>query len=104
MTRSDPTSLNRVTHYGDLGVNFNQGGPSVRRLLKLCWRELQPGMPQFTSLGNVYRGWMMSEVVSVRALNSNAPVFIVDVTRGGRFVQPSPLTVSCRQCQLKWLC
>ncbi|PKI71127.1 hypothetical protein CRG98_008495 [Punica granatum] len=41
-------------------------------------------MPQCTSLGNAYRGWMMSEVVSVRALNANAPVFIVDVTRGGR--------------------
>ncbi|PKI66330.1 hypothetical protein CRG98_013292 [Punica granatum] len=103
MTRSVPTSLDRVTHYGDLGVNFNQGGPSVRRLPRLCWCELQPRMPQCTSLGNAYRGWMMSEVVSVRALNANAPVFIVDVIHGGRFVQPSPLTVSCRQCQLKWL-
>ncbi|OWM78297.1 hypothetical protein CDL15_Pgr003895 [Punica granatum] len=32
MTRSVPTSLARVTHNGDLGANFNQGGPSVRRL------------------------------------------------------------------------
>ncbi|OWM90873.1 hypothetical protein CDL15_Pgr027360 [Punica granatum] len=28
MTRSVPTSLAGVTHYGDLGANFNQGGPS----------------------------------------------------------------------------
>ncbi|OWM69318.1 hypothetical protein CDL15_Pgr013353 [Punica granatum] len=72
MTRSGPTSLAGVTHYGDLEANFNQGGPSVRRLPRLCWRELQPGMPQCTSLGNAYRGWMMSEVVSVKALNANA--------------------------------
>ncbi|OWM76628.1 hypothetical protein CDL15_Pgr009193 [Punica granatum] len=32
MTRSVPTSLAGVTHYDDLGVNFNQGCPSVRRL------------------------------------------------------------------------
>ncbi|PKI50530.1 hypothetical protein CRG98_029084 [Punica granatum] len=38
-------------------------------------------MPQCTLLGNAYRGWMMSEVVSVQALYANAPVFIVDVTR-----------------------
>ncbi|OWM89174.1 hypothetical protein CDL15_Pgr023455 [Punica granatum] len=75
MTRSVPTSLGGVTHYGDLGANFNQGGPSVRRLPRLCWRELQPGMPQCTSLGNAFRGWMMSEVVSVQALNANALVF-----------------------------
>ncbi|PKI72850.1 hypothetical protein CRG98_006718 [Punica granatum] len=103
MTRSVPMSLARVTHYGDLGANFNQGGPSLRHLPRLCWRELQPGMPQCTSLGNAYRGWMMSEVVSVQALNTNAPVFIVDVTRVGQFVQLSPLAISCRQCQLKWL-
>ncbi|PKI70901.1 hypothetical protein CRG98_008696 [Punica granatum] len=50
MTESVPTSLAGGTHYGNLGANFNQGDPS-----------------------------MMSEVVSVRALNVNAPVFIVDV-------------------------
>ncbi|PKI63130.1 hypothetical protein CRG98_016462 [Punica granatum] len=77
-----------------VGANFSRGCPSVRHLPWLCCRELQLGMPQCTSLGNAYRGWMMSEVVSVRALNANAPIFIVDVTRGGRFVQPSPLTVS----------
>ncbi|OWM72663.1 hypothetical protein CDL15_Pgr005252 [Punica granatum] len=65
MTRSVPTSLAGVTHNGDLWANFNQGGPSVRRLPRLCWRELQPEMPQCTSLGNVYRGCMMFEVVSV---------------------------------------
>ncbi|OWM68485.1 hypothetical protein CDL15_Pgr020691 [Punica granatum] len=27
MTRSVPTSLAGVTHDGDLGANFNQGGP-----------------------------------------------------------------------------
>ncbi|OWM87041.1 hypothetical protein CDL15_Pgr023418 [Punica granatum] len=27
MTRSVPMSLVGVTHYGDLGANFNQGGP-----------------------------------------------------------------------------
>ncbi|PKI64045.1 hypothetical protein CRG98_015577 [Punica granatum] len=70
-----------VAYRGCVGANFNRGCPSVRRLLKLCWRELQPEMPQWMSLGNAYRGWMMSEVVSVQALNANAPVFIVDVTR-----------------------
>ncbi|PKI48975.1 hypothetical protein CRG98_030642 [Punica granatum] len=75
MTRSVPTSFDGVTHYGDLGMNFNQGGPSC---------ELQPRMPQCTSLENAYRGWMMSEVVLVQALNANAPVVIVDVTRGWR--------------------
>ncbi|PKI62731.1 hypothetical protein CRG98_016876 [Punica granatum] len=49
-------------------------------------------MPQSTSLGNAYRGWMMSEVVSVQALNANAPVFIIDVTRGGRgYLRAEPL-------------
>ncbi|OWM63054.1 hypothetical protein CDL15_Pgr026228 [Punica granatum] len=49
-------------------------------------------MPQCTSLGNAYRGWMMSEVVSVQALNASAPVFIVDVTRGGRgYLRVEPL-------------
>ncbi|PKI64285.1 hypothetical protein CRG98_015325 [Punica granatum] len=49
-------------------------------------------MPECTSLGNTHRGWMMSEVVSARALNTNAPVFIVDVTRGGTSM-PSPFPV-----------
>ncbi|OWM64723.1 hypothetical protein CDL15_Pgr027000 [Punica granatum] len=42
MTRSVPTSLVGVTHYGDLGVNFNQGGPSVCRLSRgyLCAEPL----------------------------------------------------------------
>ncbi|OWM77822.1 hypothetical protein CDL15_Pgr004516 [Punica granatum] len=49
-------------------------------------------MPQCMSLGIAYRGWMMSEVVSVRALNANSPVFIVDVTRGGRgYLRAEPL-------------
>ncbi|PKI78373.1 hypothetical protein CRG98_001241 [Punica granatum] len=65
MTRSVPTSLAGVTHYGDLGANFNQGGPSVRRLPRLCWRELQPGMPQCTSL---------AEVVLVRTSTGDALV------------------------------
>ncbi|PKI78188.1 hypothetical protein CRG98_001423 [Punica granatum] len=67
MTRSVPTSLAGVTHYGDLGANFNQGGPSVRRLPRLCWRELQPRMPQCTSL---------VEVVLVRTSIGDAPVYI----------------------------
>ncbi|OWM63995.1 hypothetical protein CDL15_Pgr006365 [Punica granatum] len=67
MTRSVPTSLAGVTHYGDLGANFNQGGPSVRRLPRLCWRELQPGMPQCTSL---------AEVVLVRTSTGDAPVYV----------------------------
>ncbi|OWM65578.1 hypothetical protein CDL15_Pgr023848 [Punica granatum] len=29
MARSVPTSLAKVTHYGDLGENFNQGYPSA---------------------------------------------------------------------------
>ncbi|OWM89282.1 hypothetical protein CDL15_Pgr008273 [Punica granatum] len=34
----------------------------------------------------------MSEVVSVQALNVNAPVFIVDVTHGGRgYLRAEPL-------------
>ncbi|PKI75871.1 hypothetical protein CRG98_003786 [Punica granatum] len=73
MIGSVPTSLAGVTHYGDLGANFNQGDPSC------------------SSLGNAHRRWMMFEVVSVRVLNANAPVFIGDVTRGGRLVQSSPL-------------
>ncbi|PKI44359.1 hypothetical protein CRG98_035245 [Punica granatum] len=49
-------------------------------------------MPQCMSLGNAYRGWMMSEVFSVQALNANAPVFIVDVTCGGRgYLRAEPL-------------
>ncbi|OWM84611.1 hypothetical protein CDL15_Pgr014182 [Punica granatum] len=31
-------SLAGVTHYGDLGANFNQGDPSVRRLSRGCLR------------------------------------------------------------------
>ncbi|OWM72683.1 hypothetical protein CDL15_Pgr009140 [Punica granatum] len=31
----------------------------------------------------------MSEMVSVQALNANAPVFIVDVTHGGRGYLPA---------------
>ncbi|OWM75359.1 hypothetical protein CDL15_Pgr021075 [Punica granatum] len=113
MTGSVPTSLAGVTHYGDLGANFNQGGPSVRHLPKLCWHklqprmpqctsffedvlaELQPRMPQCTSLGTAHHEWMMSEVVSVRALNANVPVFIVDVTCGGLLVQSSFSIVFC---------
>ncbi|OWM87875.1 hypothetical protein CDL15_Pgr008321 [Punica granatum] len=67
MTRSVPTSLAGVTHDGDLGANFNQGGPSVRRLPRLCWCELQPGMPQCTSL---------AEVVLVRTSTEDAPVYV----------------------------
>ncbi|PKI74794.1 hypothetical protein CRG98_004812 [Punica granatum] len=67
MIGSVPKSLAGVTHYGDVEANFNQRDPSVCRLLR----------------------WMMSEVVSVRALNVNAPVFIVDVTHGGQLVQSS---------------
>ncbi|OWM68064.1 hypothetical protein CDL15_Pgr020652 [Punica granatum] len=81
MTRSVPTSLAGVTHYGDLGVNFNQGSPSVRRLPRLCWHELQPGMPQCTSL---------AEVVLVRTSTGDALVYVawkclswVDDVRGG---------------------
>ncbi|OWM66794.1 hypothetical protein CDL15_Pgr012386 [Punica granatum] len=81
MTRSVPSSLAGVTHNGDLGANFNQGGPSVRRLPRLCWRELQPGMPQCTSLG---------KVVLVRTSTGDAPVYVtwkcfswVDDVRGG---------------------
>ncbi|PKI74544.1 hypothetical protein CRG98_005086 [Punica granatum] len=66
MTRSVPTSLAGVTHYGDLGTNFNQAGPSVRCLPRLCWRELQPGMPQCTSL---------AEVVLVRTSTGDALVY-----------------------------
>ncbi|OWM90904.1 hypothetical protein CDL15_Pgr027391 [Punica granatum] len=32
MTRSIPTSLAGVTHYSNLGTNFNQGDPSVHHL------------------------------------------------------------------------
>ncbi|OWM72775.1 hypothetical protein CDL15_Pgr024827 [Punica granatum] len=39
MTRSVPTSLAGVTHYGDLGANFNQGGPSVATLGRTSTRE-----------------------------------------------------------------
>ncbi|OWM76414.1 hypothetical protein CDL15_Pgr023957 [Punica granatum] len=67
MTRSVPTSFDGVTHYGDLGMNFNQGGPSVRRLPRLCWRELQSGMPQCTSL---------AEIVLVRTSTEDAPVYV----------------------------
>ncbi|OWM75331.1 hypothetical protein CDL15_Pgr012291 [Punica granatum] len=81
MTRSVPTSLAGVTHYGDLGANFNQGGPSLRRLPRLCWRDLQPGMPQCTSL---------AEVVLARTSTGDAPVYVawkclswVDDVRGG---------------------
>ncbi|OWM91542.1 hypothetical protein CDL15_Pgr024866 [Punica granatum] len=65
MTRSVLVSFVGVTHYGDLRANFNQGCPSVRRLPRPCCRELQPGMPQCTSLGNAHRGQKMLEVVSV---------------------------------------
>ncbi|OWM75282.1 hypothetical protein CDL15_Pgr020946 [Punica granatum] len=65
MTGSVPVSFVGVTQYGDLRANFNQGCPSVRRLPRSCCRELQPGMPQRTSLGNAHRGRMMFEVVSV---------------------------------------
>ncbi|OWM65529.1 hypothetical protein CDL15_Pgr023799 [Punica granatum] len=68
MIGSVPKSLAGVTHYGDVEANFNQRDPSVCRLLR----------------------WMMSEVVSVRALNVNAPVFIVDVTHGQPSVHGSP--------------
>ncbi|PKI57872.1 hypothetical protein CRG98_021742 [Punica granatum] len=67
MTRGVPTSFAGVTHYGDLGVNFNQGGPSVRLLPRLCWRELQSRMPQCTSL---------AEVVLVRTSTGDAPVYV----------------------------
>ncbi|OWM63743.1 hypothetical protein CDL15_Pgr006005 [Punica granatum] len=103
MTGSVRTLLAGVTHYGDLGANFKQGDPSVRRLPRLCWRELQSVMPQCTSLANAHGRWMMSEMVPQRELNMNAPVLIVNVTRGGRLVQSSPLTFSCRQCRLRWL-
>ncbi|PKI60440.1 hypothetical protein CRG98_019181 [Punica granatum] len=86
---------------GYTSTSFNRGCPSIRRLPRLSQCKLQPRMPQCTSLGNAHHGWMMSEVVSLRALNLNAPVLIVDVTRGGQLVQSSPLTVSYRQCQLR---
>ncbi|PKI67604.1 hypothetical protein CRG98_012027 [Punica granatum] len=78
MATSGRTSTREAPVYvacrGCVGANFNRGCPSC------------------TSLGNAYRGWMMSEVVSVQALNANAPVFIVDVTRGGTSV-PNPFPV-----------
>ncbi|PKI34395.1 hypothetical protein CRG98_045216 [Punica granatum] len=61
--QSVTVSFARVAHYDDLRANFNQGDPSARRLPRLCCRELQPGMPQCTSLGNAHLGRMMSEVV-----------------------------------------
>ncbi|PKI73057.1 hypothetical protein CRG98_006552 [Punica granatum] len=102
MTRSIRTSLAGVTHNGDLGANFNQGDPSVRRLPRLCWRELQRRMPRCTSLTEVvlarastrdalvYVAWKrLSQVDDVRGglganVNTNVPVFIVDVIRGMR--------------------
>ncbi|OWM70539.1 hypothetical protein CDL15_Pgr021954 [Punica granatum] len=81
MTRSVPMSLAGVTHYGDLGMNFNQGGPGVRILPRLCWRKLQPGMPQCMSL---------AEVMLARTSPGDALVYVawkclswVDDVRGG---------------------
>ncbi|PKI49258.1 hypothetical protein CRG98_030367 [Punica granatum] len=118
ITRSVPTSLAEVTHYGVLRANFNQGGPQctsladvvlertsagdapvyvayrgcvganfnwgcpgVRRLPRLCWRELQLGMPRCTSL---------AEVVLARTSTGDAPMYVawkclswVEDVRGG---------------------
>ncbi|OWM86000.1 hypothetical protein CDL15_Pgr020669 [Punica granatum] len=46
---------------GGLGLNDERECPDlrVRRLPRSYCRELQPGMPQRTSLGNAHRGRMM---------------------------------------------
>ncbi|OWM75357.1 hypothetical protein CDL15_Pgr021073 [Punica granatum] len=69
MARSVPTSLAGVTHYGDLGVNFNQGSPVYVTCRGCASANFNRGCPS---------------VVLMQALNANAPVFIVDVTRGRR--------------------
>ncbi|PKI50871.1 hypothetical protein CRG98_028734 [Punica granatum] len=50
MTMSIPTSLDGVTHYGNLEVNFNRGGPSVRRLSSCVGTN-------FTGDAPVYVAW-----------------------------------------------
>ncbi|PKI71112.1 hypothetical protein CRG98_008480 [Punica granatum] len=66
-------------------ANFNRGCPSVRRF------------------GNAHRGRMMSKVVSVWMMNVNAPVFIVNVTRGGRLVQlSSPIVLVAPASVVRW--
>ncbi|PKI71122.1 hypothetical protein CRG98_008490 [Punica granatum] len=93
MARSVPTSLAKVTHYGDLGENFNQGYPSC---------ELQPGMPQCT---------LLAEVVLVRTSIGDAPVYIswkclswMDDVRGGL---GASVERECpglyRRCDLWWV-
>ncbi|OWM66891.1 hypothetical protein CDL15_Pgr022004 [Punica granatum] len=52
-------------------------------------------MSQCTSLGSAHRGWMTSEVVSVRTLNGCASVLVVDIARGGRLARSSSLIVLC---------
>ncbi|PKI67500.1 hypothetical protein CRG98_012084 [Punica granatum] len=54
MTGSVPVSFVGMTHYGNLRANFNQGCPSVRRLPRLCCRELQPVMSQLRASWRVH--------------------------------------------------
>ncbi|OWM80130.1 hypothetical protein CDL15_Pgr002571 [Punica granatum] len=53
---------------GHVVASFSRGCPSVRRLPRSCCRELQPGMPQCTSL---------AEVVLSRASTGDAPVYVI---------------------------
>ncbi|PKI77730.1 hypothetical protein CRG98_001854 [Punica granatum] len=85
MATSGRTSTREIPMYvvcrGCIGTSFNRECPSVRRLLRLCWRKLQPGMPQCMSLG---------EIVLARASTEDALVYVawkcssrVDGVRGG---------------------
>ncbi|OWM82804.1 hypothetical protein CDL15_Pgr022800 [Punica granatum] len=96
LTRDAPVY---VACRGRVVASFNRGCPSVRRL----------------------DGRMIFEVVSVGMMNVNAPIFIVNVTCGGRLVQLSssimlvaPALVLCWRgvlskpigmlvCRLRWL-
>ncbi|OWM82758.1 hypothetical protein CDL15_Pgr008639 [Punica granatum] len=78
LTRDAPVY---VACRGRFVASFNRGCPSVRHL----------------------DGRMMFEVVSVCMMNVNAPIFIVNVTCGGRLVQSSsPIVLVAPASIVRW--
>ncbi|PKI53622.1 hypothetical protein CRG98_025990 [Punica granatum] len=89
--------MTEMTYYSDLSANFNQGGSNVRRSPRLCWRELQPGMPQCTSWK--YPLWV-SDLRGGPGANVElgCPGLYCCVARGGCLVRSPSLIVFCASC------